>query len=191
MKLLIIIGLLFPAMSWAGSLSLEAVGVSSPSPLVYVSQDNRLQYSGENWFVAIEQIHVCPDYCGVTFNLAGGGFLKTIHYNKVSLFAQFGFYYVKNTSGYSKDNENLYYYMINRFNGGQPASFTGYRVNNGNALGAQVGLKIPFSNSFGMRVYYRHLQFWTNYVAYLPNGYWHDPVTAKYNGYGMGVYYNF
>ena len=192
--LFISILLLISVYSWADSISIGTVAIEPSAPMTYASQDTRLQYNhGDKKYVflAFEQMHICPDYCGVTYNLYGIGLGNHIKFDKVSLFIQGGFYYVKNNVGYQRNNENLYYYMINRFNGGRSMSFTGYRVDNGNALGAEIGLDVPLSQDFSFQFYYRHLQFWTNTVAYLNGGYWHDPATIKYNGYGMNLAYHF
>lgn len=195
MKYIIAMLLVVSGIANAGQVSVSTVGVASPNAWNYASQDFNIQYShGEKnyMFVSYELMKICPYYCGVNYSIIGlgGGIRKNI--GPVTLFAQAGYFYVHNNIGYDEKNENIYYYMVNRFNGGKHLDFSGYRVDNGNALGASIGLDIPFTESAGMKFYYRHLQFWTNYVAYLEDGgYWHDPATLKYSGYGFGAYYNF
>jgi len=183
------------SMAHADSISYGIVNSTPSRPDTYVSQDMRVQYNfGDDkyLFLAAEQIHECPDYCGVTFNLAGLGIGNHINLGLVRLFGQIGWYYAKNTTNSQPYNENIYYYMVNRFNAGKPMTFQSYRVDNSNAIGATVGIEFPLTKSINLEFSYRHLQMWTNYVAVIDStSYWHDPATVKYDGYGFAMEYRF
>lgn len=188
-KLFVLIMLLvFSLNAFADELSIWKLNTDSSRWDTTISQDNRLQYNfGESkyFYLAIERFGECPEYCGVNFDMAGVGFGKQIHLTKdLAFFAQVGFMYVRNNTGEQKQNENIQYYMINRFNGGNWKAFDSYRVDNSNALEAAVGLKMQIIDSVNLQFGYRTVTMWTNYVAYLNEDHtqmWHDPITVHDN----------
>jgi hypothetical protein len=177
------------------NISVDNTAVVPSSYGVYAGTDYRIKLDTDRFFVSAEDLKICPWYCGITYRLYGAGVSHTYHFQGMEFYANAGLYLVKSNSRSSEYNENLYYYMMNRFGGGTSANTpnpSGFRNDTKNGYGAEFGMRIPFADNYGMTLYYRHLQFFTNYVMYIQGGgYWHDPQTVKYDGFGFGVYYKF
>jgi hypothetical protein len=181
--------------SYSYTISFDNTATTPSSVGVYAGTDYRIKITTDNYFISAEQLKICPWYCGATYSLYGIGLNHTYKIGVFELYADAGAYIVKSNSRYSNFNEYVYYYMVNRFGGGSESSTpapAGFRVDTNNGYGAEFGARIPFADNYGMTLYYRHLQFFTNYVMYIQGGgYWHDPQTVKYNGFGFGLYYKF
>lgn len=194
--LIVICTLYFMGWQWAHSaeLSLDNTAVAPSSYGVFAGTDYRIKLSTDNYFASYEQLKICPAYCGINYTLVGIGLNRNFKFDKFELYTNIGAFYVKNNVGFQEWNESIYYYMASRF--GTPLTNygdkTGYRVDNSNGYGAEIGARFPFGDNYGVSFYYRNLQFFTNYIMYFPGvGYWHSPETVHYNGYGAGIYYNF
>lgn len=175
--------------------SIDNTAVTPSSYGVYAGTDYRLKLTTDNYFISAEELKICPNYCGVTYRLYGLGISRMYKAGMFELYANAGAYIVKSNARYSTDSEYIYYYMVDRFGGltnhNVPAA-SGFRVDTKPGYGAEFGARIPFDDNYGMTLYYRHLQFFTNYVMYLQGGgFWHDPQTVKYDGFGFGFYYKF
>jgi len=179
----------------AYTVSFDNTAVIPSSYGVYAGTDYRIKLDIDKFFLSAEDLKICPWYCGITYRLYSAGVSRSYYFQGMAFYANAGLYLVKSNSRSSEYNENLYYYMMNRFGGGTSANTpnpSGFRNDTKNGYGAEFGARIPFADNYGMTFYYRHLQFFTNYVMYIQGGgYWHDPQTVKYNGFGFGLYYQF
>lgn len=165
----------------------------------HTSADRRLQYNyGDDKyaFFQIRRIGICPSYCGFNYDMAGLGLGINHHFDKFSLFAQGGYYIVKNTIGHVKWDENLYYYFRSKPFGDYPATPKSFEVQNDNAFALTVGMDIPFNENFGFKVSYQHLKIKENIIARFDEvpgslNLWWVPVNQNLSTLGAGLYWKF
>lgn len=183
----------------ADEVSFSTLGLNTQSSWIYTDQNYRLQYNFDAdddlyFFGAAERIEVCPYYCRINVTALGGGIGKTIKFDKFELFAQAGIYHTVDNYGRGDWNESIYYYMFKKFGSGR---FTSYSVRTGPAISGSIGVNIPLTKNSGLKFYYHHIEFETNFYIYMagypdnPGDYWHDPTRLKYTGQGIGYYYQF
>lgn len=168
----------------------------------YSSFDQNIQYNKDvnnNYvFVSLRKAGVCPYYCGFNYWMIGIGYGKSHKIGIGSLFAQVGYYYVDNSVGRVKYNENLYYYLNSRFASfDNPKEFALYEVKNKkHNFGVTVGTEVPLGNNFGIKASYHYIkvkEVITGYFTDPPEGLnlWWDPVNRDLSTINLGIYYNF
>ena len=196
MKYIILILVFISPSVFADQLTYTELNRVSSDNYYYGSQDRRLQYNhGEDkyLFLSYEQMSVCPYYCGFMYSLYGLGFGVKHNLGSVKLFAQAGYYIIKNSIESTKYNENLYYYLNQRFSSGSWVSFDSYEVKNDNSPGISMGMEIPYNDNFSFVFGYRYLKIKETITGYFnpeKTRLWWDPVNRDMSSYFAGVSFN-
>lgn len=162
----------------------------------YTAQDRRLQYNfgdEDYYFLTYRRAGVCPSYCGFNYDMFGAGIGKNHKIGIITLFAQVGYYWVKNSVGKTDDNENLFLYLNTKYGFNNIRHFKSYEVKNENAPGISVGVDIPLNNHTGIKLSYQYLKIKENIIGYLTDppdniNIYHDPVNRDFSTINAGVY---
>lgn len=161
----------------------------------YISKDRKAQYNfgdEDYWFIQYRRAGVCPYYCGFNYNMFGFGIGK---YDG-KFFAQAGIYYVTNTLGHVKYDENLRYYLNYRFNRmDNLLKFESYEAKNDKlTYGITLGFDHKLSDRFGIKASYQYIKVKEVITGYFtdppdfPNLWW-DPVNRDLSVVSIGFYY--
>jgi hypothetical protein len=188
MKILLL--LLLPFNVIAGQISIQESTRLTDTNTYYISTDRRIQYTSDNYFIQIRRAGVCPYYCGFNYEMLGIG----IHSKQGRFFAQSGIYYVRNTLGRAKFNENLFYYLNARFKSfDRPVGFSSYEVKNDKiTFGITVGYDFPLNKKLGIKISYQYLKVKENIIGYFTeDSLWWDPLHRDLSAANFGFYYNF
>ena len=161
------------------------------------------QPDNSNWyyFLSKEVVEVSPIYKSFEYDMTGIGIGTKFKLTpKISLFAQAGYYIVKNSWGDRKRefNEGLYYYLNDRFRGFQVYydnyNFKDYGVKNDNTIGWTVGLEMtqPISKNLkaGFVVSYRKMSIHEEINGYAydgERGWWQHITDRDYSSTNMGL----
>ena len=197
MKYLLLLLLSFPV--YADQISYQESAQLSNQDHIYTSADRRLQYNyGDKkyGFLQIRKMGVCPDYCGVDFLMLGLGLGVNHNFGVLSVFAQGGYYFVKNSAGVTKDDENLYYYFRAHPEFGTLRPVKSYEVKTDNAISFTVGMDIPYNKNAGFKLSYQYLKIKQNIIARFtddPNSLnlWWVPQNYDYSSINAGIYIKF
>lgn len=191
MKIITFITLMgFMSISLADQISIQESSRLNDTGTYFISNDRRIQYTSNNYFIQIRRAGVCPYYCGFNYEMLGIG----IHSKRGRFFAQSGIYYVDNTLGRVKFDENLYYYLNARFKSfDRPVGFSSYEVKNDKiTFGITVGYDFPLTKKAGIKVSYQYLKVNENIIGYFTEtSVWWDPVKRDLSAANFGFYVNF
>ena len=169
---------------------------------LWVGAQISYQPDDSNWyyFVSKELVEVSPIYKAWTYDMTGFGIGTKFKLTpKISLFAQGGYYIVKNSWGARKRqfNEGIYYYLNQRFYGAQSTSynwFKDYSVANDNAIGWTIGLEMvqPINKNWniGFITSYRVIKIHEEINGYAYSGeagWWQHITDRNYSSTNMGI----
>ncbi len=170
---------------------------------LWVGAQVSYQPENSNWyyFLSKEIVEVSPIYKAWEYDMTGLGIGTKFKLTpKISLFAQAGYYFVKNSWGPRKRefNEGIYYYLNRRFcceqNEHSNLWFKDYSVKNDNAVGWTIGLEMtqPINKNWkiGFVASYRAIKIHEEINGYAydhESGWWQHITDRNYSSTNMGI----
>lgn len=196
--ILIILAASFGEPSKAGQVSYQESTLINSDVFYSTSADRRLQVNfdtGDNYFfLQYRKAGICPYYCGFNYDMFGAGYGVRHKIGVMTLFAQAGYYFIKNSVGVTKYDENLYYFLTEKF--GNHPEFKSYEVTNDNAPGVTVGMDIPLGRAWGIGLAYQYMKVKENIIGRFTNdpkslNLWWNPKNRDLSTISAKIYFNY
>ena len=194
---LMIVIMMLASITYAQQVTYQESSLANTDVFYHESADRRIQYNhGDDKYIFLQyrKAGICPYYCGFDYNMLGLGLGINHKFGIYTLFVQSGFYIIKNSVGVTKYNENLYYYLTEKF--GPHPGFKSYEVTNDNTFGITVGVDIPYTKNVGFKFSYQYMKVKENIIGRFTDdpgslNLWWNPINRDLSTINAGLYYNF